>query len=554
MLQLKRRFKVFGLFILLVFLATGVCAETASTKTSYSKRQAGLYRDVSDQNIYYEGIQYLRLDRFYRLLGREKRALDINVFDEVPDSNFFINRHGRSRMSLEELKKGPGVTDGPDTSGLWTITKGKFDGITPGFFIEDAKGDKYLLKFDPVDSLELGTGAEAIASRFLYAMGYNIPQYTIVEFNKDQLAISEGAKVFDETGFRVHLTPEKLDQFLLFVPQTKDGSYRASASRIIKGEILGPMKFQGRREKDPQDPINHEDRRVIRALQVFNAWINNNDVRESNSLDVVQEKDGKEEIVHYLIDFNSSLGATPRGAKSPQFGHEHMLDYGETAKAVLTLGLRDKPWQKRWDEANREVASPAVGYFDNSHFDPGKFKTQLPYYAFKDLTRADAFWAAKIIMSFTNEEIQEIVSQGKFSDPKTAEEIVKILIQRRDLMGRYWFSQANPFDHFELAPSGDSYELHFDNLAVKYGFVDAGKSLYRFEVFAPKGKKEKRIAKEETTEPVFKINSHLFSEHPSLDVAIRTRRPEAKEWSPFVRVRIRNDAGGPQIAGIAHED
>ncbi len=555
MLHPKRRFKLFGFFISLVFLAAGALfAETPSAKTTYPKRQTGLYRDVSDQNIYYEGVEYLRFERLHQLLGQKKRALDINVFDEIPDSNFFTNRHSRSRLSSEELKKGPSVTDGPDASGPWTITKGKFDGITPGFFVKDAKGGKYLLKFDPEDSLELGTGAEAIASRFFHAIGYNVPQYTIANFKKDQLVIKEGAKVFDKTGFKTALTADKLDQFLLFVPQTKNGAYRASASRIIDGEILGPMRFLGRRQDDPRDLINHEDRRTVRTLQVFNAWVNNNDVRESNSLDTVQEKNGQQEIVHYMIDFNSSLGATPRGPKPPQFGHEYMLDYGETAKAILTLGLHDKPWQKRWDEAGREVASPTVGYFDNHHFDPGKFKTQLPHYAFKDLTRADGFWAAKIIMSFTDDEIRDIVSTGEFSDPKTANEISRVLTQRRDLMGRYWFQKANPLDHFTFVNLGDSHELHFDDLSVQYGFVDSGKSIYRYEIFTKKGKKKKRISKEETTEPSLKLNSHLLEEHSSLDLVIRTRRPGKKEWSPFVSLQIRNHAGGPQIAGIAHED
>lgn len=555
MLRAKHPFKILGFLLSLVFVMVGaLLAETEAPKTHYAKRQAGLYRDVFDQNIYYEGTQYLRLDRLYRLFGKKKRALNVNVFDEIPDSNFFTNRHNRSRLSLDELKKGPAVTEGPDPSGPWTITKGKFDGITPGFFIQDPQGDRYLLKFDPIDSLELGTGAEMVASRFLHAMGYNVPQYTLIEFKENQLAIKEDAKVFDETGFRVALTPERLDQFLLFVPQTKDGNYRASASRILEGAILGPMKFQGKREDDPEDLVNHEDRREIRALQVFSSWLNNNDVRGSNSMDVVEEKDGREEIVHYLIDFNSSLGATPRGPKPPQFGHEYLLDYGEITKAILKLGIWTKPWQKRWDAATRETPSPAVGYFDNHQFNPGKFKTQLPHYAFKDLTRADGLWATKIIMGFTDEEIREIVSEGKYSDPKTVEEISKILTQRRDLIGRYWFAQATPLDHFELQSLAGVYELRFDDLAAGYGFVEAGKSTYHFEIKVPKGKKEKKIASEESHEPVFRIDSRLIEEHPALDVLIRVRRPQSQEWKPFVRVRIQNDAGGPRIAGVAHED
>jgi len=119
-----------------------------------------------------------------------------------------------------------------------------------------------------------------------------------------------------------------------------------------------------------------------------------------------------------------------------------MIDYGEATKAFLTLGWWEKPWQKRWMESDERITkSPAVGYFDNRYFDAGKFKTQLPYFAFKDLSRADGFWAAKIIMSFTDDDIRSIVETGKYSDPEDAEEVANVLIERRDLIGKYWFDQ-----------------------------------------------------------------------------------------------------------------
>ena len=538
----------------MVFLG-GAVSWAAASLSAPPKRESSLYRDVNDQNIYNEGLEYFHLERLYHgLLNLKKHALNANVFDEIPDSTFFMNRHSRSRMSLGELKRGPSVTPGPDPSGPWTILKGKFDGITPGFFIKDAKGDKYLLKFDPVEALELATGAEVVSSRFMHAVGYYVPQYTIANFKKEQLVIAPGARVYDESGFRKPLTPERLEQFLLYIPQTKEGSYRASASRILQGEILGPMKFQGRRKGDPEDLVNHEDRREIRALGVFNSWMNNNDVRESNSLDVVEEREGRSQIWHYVIDFNSSLGATPRGPKPPQFGHEHMLDYGETFKAILTLGLWKKPWQKRWNESGREISSPAVGYFDNQYFDPGKFKTQLPHFAFKDLTCADGFWAAKIIMSFTDEEIRAIVSTGGYSDSKTSEQIARTLIERRDLIGRYWFERANSLDELKLTESAGAYELQFEDLSVRYGFSKVGASTYRFDVIGRKDKGKTRIIQKEMQENFFRIDPDWLSKYSSLDILIRTLRPGAKTGNPWVRVELRRESGNPRIVGILRQD
>lgn len=550
----KLLFKSAALFLALVFAQTGI-PFAGTTSSNYSKRESGLFRDVFDQSLYYEGTEPLHLERLSRgLLGGRNRARNVNAFDEVPDSTFFTNRHGRESMSEGALKQGPVVGGGPDPGGEWVITKGKFEGLTPGFFIRDAQGGRYLLKFDPIDNLELNTGAEAVTSRFYHAIGYQVPSYTLVSFRKEKLVIDLQATIYDESGFRKKLTPDRLDEFLLFIPETEDGRYRASASRILEGEILGPMKFQGRRRDDPEDTVNHKDRREIRALQVFSSWLNNNDMRESNSLDVVQERDGERKIWHYLIDFGSSLGAASGGPKPPMFGHELMLDYGETLKAILSLGFWKKPWQKRWDEADREVQYPSVGYFDNRHFNPARFRTQLPYFPFKDLTRSDGFWAAKILMRFTDQDIRALVSTGEFSDEKAGEALAQTLIERRDLIGRYWFKRANPLDEFRLFNEGGAYELRFEDLSARHGFAPETGSVYRFEVIAGRGKRRIRVAQEDIQEKTFKINADWLARHPSLDLLIRTRRPDAVTWSPFVRVRIESRAGAPRLAGILHQD
>ena len=293
------------------------------------------------------------------------------------------------------------------------------------------------------------------------------------------------------------------------------------------------------------------------GIRIFFSWLNNTDVREGNTLDVVEPKDGHSQIRHYLIDFNSALGATPRGAKPPQFGHEHMIDYGETFKAFLGLGLWEKPWQKRWDEAGRGTSDPSVGYFDNRYFNPGRYKPQLPYYPFKDLTRADGFWAAKLIMKFTDEEIREMVSTGEYSDPKARDEIARTLIERRDLIGRFWFNEASPLDEFRLAQAADgSYELQFEDLAVRYKFEPEKSRTYRLDIIGGDGKKGKRLAREEVQHPTFSIRPEWLNQYPALDLLIRTNRPtEGKEvWSPFVRVEIRSVAGRAHIAGVFHQD
>lgn len=547
--------KVFTLFLALAFLGSGA-GFSQNSVSGYKERQASLYRDIFDQTVYYQGTQYLHLERLYRkLFGKSRRALNVNAFDELPDSNFFTNRQGRETLSKEALKKGPAVTEGPDSGGSLEITKGKFEGITPGFFVRDSKGDRYLLKFDPLDNVELATGAEVVSSRFLHAAGYNVPQYTLVYFKKDRLSIGPEAKIIDDTGFRRKLTPERLEEFLLFIPETKGGTYRASASRILKGKILGPMPLQGRRREGSDDPIDHQDRREIRALQIFSSWINNYDVREGNTLDVLEEHNGKKEVRHYLIDFNSALGARPSGPKPPMFGFEHLFDYREIFKAFLSFGFWKKPWQRSWDEVGREVRYPSAGYMDNRYFNPGRYRTQLPYFPFKDLTRSDGFWAAKIIMKFSDDDIRAIVSTGDYSDKQAENYLADTMIQRRNLIGRYGFQQASPLDEFQLFREGDGgYELHFQDLAVRYGFEPEGTRDYLFDVIGWKGRKGIRLAQEDTSERQFRIRPEWLKDSPSLDLLIRCKRKGGQVWSPLVRVRIETQDGQTRLTGILHQD
>ena len=104
-------------------------------------------------------------DRFGHIFGDVgsdawTEAANANTLDEVPDSSWFTNRHGVERMSVEALVRGPDSGDGPDLSDPWTIFKSKSQGLTPGFEITDARGDRYIIKFDPLDIPELASAAE----------------------------------------------------------------------------------------------------------------------------------------------------------------------------------------------------------------------------------------------------------------------------------------------------------------------------------------------------------------------------------------------------------
>ena len=88
-----------------------------------------------------------------------KRAGNINTVDEVPDSTWYTNRLGSRTLTPAEVAVGPDTNDGP-AAGAWLVTSSKSDGVTPGFTIKDARGDRWFLKFDPPGYRAMATGTE----------------------------------------------------------------------------------------------------------------------------------------------------------------------------------------------------------------------------------------------------------------------------------------------------------------------------------------------------------------------------------------------------------
>jgi hypothetical protein len=483
----------------------------------------------------------LRFDRLADdLTFKKHEALDVNLFDEVPDSGFFVNRHGRKSLSLDELKRGPEKGDGPNSNGRWRIIKGKVEGVTAGFFVEDEKGDRYLLKFDPKENPEMTTSSEIISHKFFHAFGYHVAEYFLVEFDPDNLTLDPQATYYNEDGFKTPLDQAALEELLSKIPKIKGGLIRTSASKILANP-KGCMPFEGRRSSDPDDLIPHEDRRSVRALRVFGSWLNHYDLREGNTIDVIETKNDQTMVKHYLIDFGSTLGSAASHPKVPAAGYEHIVDWFEVSRTVPTLKVIEKDWEKKWDALNRQIPYPELGYFDNSEFDPGEWKTQLPYEVFDRLTVSDAFWAAKILMAFTDDQIRAVVETGEFSDPEHAKILSDILITRRDLVGRYWFSRVTPLDKIRLFDLGGSYEIRFEDLSVQHGFDQAENSSYRFWIESGPSAEFQGSS--------FKFEASRLNSGNQTTLYVQAKRGAENEWSePPLKIVLGRKAEDASLA------
>jgi hypothetical protein len=393
---------------------------------------------------------------------RPVRAANINTLGEVPDSSWFQNRHAARRMSIAALVRGPNTGSGPSTDGPWTVIGAKTEGITPGFRIRDARGDVYFIKFDPPQNPEMATAAEVISTKFFYALGYNVPENYLTSFTREQLRVDSKAKVADNAGRERRLTDADLTAILERVHRSPAGTYRALASKLLRGTPVGPFQYFGTRPDDPNDIFPHEHRRELRGLRVFAAWLNHDDSRAINTLDMLVEEEGRRFVRHHLIDFGSTLGSASVGAQKPRAGWEYMWEPSAVVKRIATLGLWDKKWVR--------VPYPAyhsIGRFEATHFEPQDWKPEYPNPAFLNATDEDTYWAARAVMAFSDDEIRAIVKTGQLSDAEAEEYLIQTLIARRDKVGRYWLTRLSSFDHFSIQDG----ELRFEHLASEYDFA-----------------------------------------------------------------------------------
>ena len=217
----------------------------------------------------------------------------VNTLGEVPDSEWYTNRHWKKRMTVDELVRGPGNQNPPSTDGPWRVTAAKSEGVTPGFTIKDAKGRTYQIKFDTPDNFELATGADVMGSKFFYALGYNTPENYIVTFTPQQLQVGEKTMFTDYRGVERPMRQSDVTSVLARLPKDDEGRYRAVASLFLSGKPLGPFRYHGIRTDDPNDIVPHEHRRDLRGLRVFAAWVNHNDSKSLNSLDMLVQENGR---------------------------------------------------------------------------------------------------------------------------------------------------------------------------------------------------------------------------------------------------------------------
>jgi hypothetical protein len=385
-------------------------------------------------------------------------AVNVNTLDEVPDSSWFSNRIGRREMSVAEIVRGPNDAEAPDIS-EWPIVEGKSSGITPGYRIRSPEGRLYQVKFDPPSNPEMASSAEVIGAAFYHAIGYNVVQGYAIDIDPSKIVIASTATTVDMRGRKRPMTREHVDQVLARAAKLPNGKYRATLSRFADGRPMGYFKYFGTRPDDPNDVHPHEHRRELRSNRVFAAWLNHDDSRGLNSLDMLEGPAGRQYIKHYMFDFGSIMGSGSTAAQVPRAGNEYILEWAPAFKTLFSFGFYVRPWIQvdYWEGAK------SVGRFEAEFFDPIKWRPEYPNPAFNNLTPADAFWGARLVSKFSDDAIRAVVAKARYSEAGAADHIASTLITRRDKVLRAWLTGVNPLVNARLGADG---VLTFENAAV----------------------------------------------------------------------------------------
>ena len=363
--------------LILLAVAVGTLGSVVSTKAPHFYPDDPMKREPESQDAskaqpYQIGSLYEMTNNLFVTSGYKPsgtRAQNLNTIDEVPDSSWFTNRIGTTKVTAEEIARGP-IRGGPPDPSRWVLIREKTSGVHPGFTARDAKGETWFLEFDPPAFPEGATGAVAVATKIFWAFGYNQVESFLTTFDLKHVEIDPKATVRRPSGKRTRYTHDDMNAILEHVAQNADGTYRVVAGRLIPGKILGGFQYVGTRPDDPNDVVPHEHRRELRALRVFGAWANLTDLKAANTLDALVTENGRSIVKHYLQDVGSTFGMCNEKYEW-DLSWEHFYQADTTRRRLFSFGFALSPWQTvKYDEY------PSIGKFEGDRFDPRKWRPQ----------------------------------------------------------------------------------------------------------------------------------------------------------------------------------
>ena len=120
---------------------------------------------------------------------------------------------------------------------------------------------------------------------------------------------------------------------------------------------------------------------------------------------------------------------------------------------------------------------------------------------FSNLTDLDAFWAVRVILSFHEDDLRQIVRTAEYSDDRSNDYIVRTLMERRQMIARHWLGKVDALSDFSIGKqSGNGVAVAFRDLMIDEKLAMPDGTKYTYEVHGPSYKSTKKaVARPEIT-------------------------------------------------------
>lgn len=210
-----------------------------------------------------------------------------------------------------------------------------------------------------------------IGAALYHAIGYNVVEGYLVEVDPDRIVIGPEATTVDLSGRKKRMTMEDVKAILRRAARGPTASIARSRAVTRKGRTLGYFKDDGDARRRPQLIFPHEHRRELRANRVFAAWLNHDDSRALNSLDMLQgsEVAPVRATLHVRLRFHH--GQREHHAPGPSRRQRiHMLEWKPSLLTLVTLGFYVRPWIT----IDYPKVAKSIGRFESARFDPVRWK------------------------------------------------------------------------------------------------------------------------------------------------------------------------------------
>ncbi|HEY2517219.1 MAG TPA: hypothetical protein VGI39_40380 [Polyangiaceae bacterium] len=408
-------------------------------------------------------------------------ATNANSLDEVADSAWFKNRIGVKPLTAEEIKRGAcdpsKMIDAESVQdGAWVIDKGKPNGSSPGFRVVIPKKGKFMFKSDaPVP--ERPSAASVVGAAAYHAVGFNTSCEQVVYFKPSLLKLTPGLKFSGNFDGEKTFDQKALD--VILAGASKRGPLiRVQASAWLQGRLIGPFRYEGTRDDDPNDVIPHQDRRELRGGRLLAAWLDHFDAREQNSMDAwMADRPGDVDsspghVVHYYLDTSDCLGSEWDWEEiTRRLGYSYIVNWGDLAADFVTLGIPLRPW----DKVKRVKGHEMFVYFNVDNFDPEAWENEYPNPAFSRMTERDGAWMARILARFTPESVRALAELSAFTDTSQVDYLATVLQGRLEKILERYLTRLSPVTDVRVEGS----QLCGVDLVEWRGMRDAASFAYR---------------------------------------------------------------------------